>query len=179
MLNIPNILSIFRLCLTPVFVLIYFSGTAYARYCAVLVYAVATFTDYLDGYIARKYNLITNLGKVLDPLGDKMFTFTVLACIAMDGIIPHWMAALFFIKEALMGIGSLYIHRRIKVEIPPSNMLGKAASVLFFVICVMLILADGIIPPVGGMIAMGVAFLVSFAAFASYLINMVRLIKNT
>ena len=70
MLNTPNMLSIFRLCLVPVFVVIYFSGLENSALLAALVYAVAIDTDFLDGS-ARKYNLITNLGKVLDPWAIK------------------------------------------------------------------------------------------------------------
>ena len=131
MLNLPNMLSIFRLCLVPGFIIVYFSGLQQARLLAVCIYALATFTDFLDGYIARRFNLITNLGKVLDPLGDKMFTFSVLACITIDSIIPVWVLLIFMVKEAMMGLGGLIIHRRARVEIPPSNYFGKTATVLF------------------------------------------------
>lgn len=168
MLNTPNMLSVIRLCLVPVFVIVYFSNGAHAGAWAVGVYILATFTDYLDGHLARKYNLITNLGKVLDPLGDKMLTFAVLACITIDGLIPGWVVAVFVIKELLMGLGGLLIHRRAKVEIPPSNYIGKTATVMFFVICAVLILFDGI-PHTAAVIMISAALAVSMAAFVSYL----------
>lgn len=177
MLNLPNMLSIFRLCLVPVFVIVYFSPLPAANVLAVVIYVVATVTDFLDGKIARKYNLITNLGKVLDPLGDKMLTFAVLACLSIDELIPGWIVAVFFVKEAMMGIGGLLIHRRAHVEIPASNYIGKTATVLFFVFCGLLILFDGI-PHTAAVIMICVALGVSLAAFVSYLGKYISIMEN-
>ena len=60
---------------------------------AAAVYAVASFTDFLDGFIARKYGLISNMGKILDPVGDKLMTLAVLTCITVDGVIPVWLCS--------------------------------------------------------------------------------------
>jgi CDP-diacylglycerol--glycerol-3-phosphate 3-phosphatidyltransferase len=177
MLNTPNILSIFRLCLVPVFVMTYFSGIAHAEVYAVCVYALATLTDFLDGYLARRFKLITNLGKVLDPLGDKMFTFSVLVCICIDRIIPLWVVAIFFLKELMMGLGSLVIHRRVKAEIPPSNILGKTATVLFFLACVVLLLSDNI-PRPAAVTMICLCLVVSLAAFISYVSSFLIIMKH-
>ena len=67
-MNIPNILSVIRICLVPVFILVYFEDTPNSNIFATIVYAIASFTDVLDGRIARKYNITTNLGRILDPL---------------------------------------------------------------------------------------------------------------
>jgi CDP-diacylglycerol--glycerol-3-phosphate 3-phosphatidyltransferase len=178
MLNTPNILSIFRLCLVPVFVMTYFSGIPNASIYAVCVYALATFTDFLDGYLARRFNLITNLGKVLDPLGDKMFTFSVLVCICIDKIIPFLFVGIFFCKEAFMGIGGLIIHRKAKVEIPPSNIFGKAATVLFFLVCVLLLLWEGI-PGIFAVSLICLCLAVSIVAFATYIKDFRSIMKNS
>jgi len=177
MLNIPNILSLLRLCLVPVFVIVYFSPLPNAGVWAVAVYVLATITDYLDGHIARKYHLITNLGRVLDPLGDKMFTFAVLACLAIDGMIPWWIVIIFVGKEALMGIGGLLIHRRARVDIPSSNYIGKTATVLFFLVCAVLILFDNI-PHTAAVIMICAALAVSLAAFVSYLTKYLRIMRE-
>ena len=174
MLNTPSMLSIFRLCLVPVFVVIYFSGLENSALLAALVYAVAIVTDFLDGRIARKYNLITNLGKVLDPLGDKMLTFAVLACITIDSIIPLWVLVVFMVKEILMGIGGLLIHRVAKMEIPSSNIIGKTATTLFFIVCVILMVFDGI-PRKVAVTMICVCLATSIAAFVSYLLNYRRI----
>ena len=101
-MNLPNILSIFRMCLVPVFIAVFFSGHEYAHPIAACVYALAGITDVLDGIIARKFDLITKLGKVLDPLADKMMTITVFVCITSIGLIPWWTIALLFAKDALL-----------------------------------------------------------------------------
>lgn len=175
-MNIPNILSIFRLCLVPVFAIMYFSGLSYARPCSALIYALASFTDYLDGYIARKYDLITNLGRVLDPLGDKMFTLAVLSCLAIDRIIPFWALIVFFSKEMLMGIGGLFVHKRLHEDMPSSNFLGKASTGLFFAVCAVLLVAE--LPNTAVVSMISAALGVSLMAFASYLINLFRLMKR-
>ena len=176
-MNLPNILSILRLCMVPLFVVVYFSGLKDAHFLALLVYALATLTDFLDGYLARRLNCITNMGKVLDPLGDKMLTAAVLVCLLIDGILPGWLVLIVLVKEAMMGIGGLLIHRRARVEIPPSNYIGKTATVLFFVTCAILMLF-----PVGHNVAValvGAAVAVSLAAFVSYLCRFIRIMKQS
>ena len=181
MLITPNVLSLIRLCLVPAFIVAYFSGEPYSHLIAVGIYVVATFTDFLDGYLARKYNLITNLGKVLDPLGDKMLTMAVLACITIDRVIPVWFLLIILGKELLMGVGGLVIHHYAKVEIPPSNYLGKTATVLFFAVCVTLIVLDSFHIEVRrglSAVMVGAAVLVSLAAFVSYIVGFAKIIKE-
>lgn len=175
-MNLPNMLSVCRLCLVPVFVLVFFSGVPSAPVWAAVVYAVATVTDFLDGFIARRFGLITNLGKVLDPLGDKMFLFAVLSCLTIKGIIPLWVLLIFVGKEMCMGLGGLLIHRRAKVEIPPSNYFGKTATVLFFIICVALIIFPQI-PRTAALAMICVCLAVSLLAFVSYIKSYVGIMK--
>lgn len=80
-LNLPNKLTIARICLIPVFVACYFLPFNWAPWCAVAVFILAAFTDFLDGHIARKYNLVTDLGKLLDPIADKVLSATAMFCI--------------------------------------------------------------------------------------------------
>ncbi len=175
-MNVPNMLSIIRLCLVPVFVLMFFSGVPSAEIWAAVVYAAATLTDFLDGFIARRCGLITNLGKVLDPLGDKMFLFAVLSCITIKGIIPVWVLLIFVCKELCMGVGGLLIHRRAKVEIPPSNYFGKTATVLFFIICVVLIVFPNV-PHTAALAMICVCLAVSLLAFVTYIKSYVGIMK--
>ena len=175
-MNIPNTLSIIRLCLVPVFVLVFFSGAPHAGLWAAVVYGIASFTDFLDGYIARHYNMITNLGRVLDPLGDKLFLFAVLACLTIARIIPLWILLIFFVKELTMGLGGLIIHRRAKVDIPPSNYIGKTATVLFFVICVLLMIIPEI-PKTAAIILLCACLAVSLTAFVTYLKSFLSIMK--
>lgn len=138
-MNIPNLLSLLRLGLVPVFAAIFFSSLPNAHSWAALVYAVAFATDIADGYIARRFDMITKLGRVLDPLADKLMTFTVIICVALDGSIPMWAIAVFFCKEALMGLGGLVMYRKIK-DVRPSNWWGKTSTGVFFVVLAALVL---------------------------------------
>ncbi len=78
-MNLPNKLTILRLILIPVFTAVFFiSAIPYNYIISAVIFAIAAFTDFLDGYIARKYNLVTNLGKFLDPIADKVLVSTAL-----------------------------------------------------------------------------------------------------
>ena len=80
-MNIPNKLSTLRICMVPIFVAAYFLPFSWGAYVAVGIFVLAAFTDFLDGYIARKYNMTTDLGKLLDPIADKILVCAALFCI--------------------------------------------------------------------------------------------------
>jgi cardiolipin synthase len=140
MKNIPNILTIFRLLLAPVFVLVFFSEISNAHALALLVYIVASLTDFLDGYIARKYNLITEIGKVLDPFADKVMLITVLICLYISGRIPLVIPVVVVVKEIFMIISGLILYFRKERMVIPSNILGKSATVMFMLSILLLML---------------------------------------
>ncbi len=138
-MNVPNFLSLLRLAMVPVFAVVFFQPIPAARYWAAGVYALAFVTDIADGYIARRFNQITRLGRILDPLADKLMTFTVIVCITAAGIIPIWAVLIFFCKEAAMGLGALSMLHKID-DVIPSNWLGKISTFVFFVVCAALML---------------------------------------
>lgn len=166
-MTVPNILSIFRLILVPVFAVIFFQPWPNAHPWAALVYLVAFLTDIADGWIARHFNQITRLGRVLDPLADKLMTFTVIICITVDGIIPVWAVVIFFLKEAAMGLGALSMYRKVD-DVIPSNWLGKASTGVFFVVCAALVLFPEI-PRHWATGLISFALALTIAAFAGYL----------
>lgn len=180
--NIPNILSSIRICLVPVFVVAYFhepssvSNFTHVKIFASIVYAIASFTDFLDGYIARKYNLTSSLGKILDPLGDKLMTLAVLTCITIDNIIPVWAVLIAVCKELLMMIGGALIRKKEGGEIPPSNIIGKTSTVVFFVVCVTLMLFN--IPDKVATIMISCALVLMLVALASYIQTFIRVMKR-
>ena len=127
--NIPNILSIIRILLIFVFVYTFFALDS--LYVALLVFLVAGATDVVDGYLARRYNWITTLGKILDPVADKMMQFAALICLLIKGLIPWWFAAIFFAKElTILGAGLLVIKRRDVAVV--SKWYGKVAVCVFY-----------------------------------------------
>ncbi|MBQ8616512.1 MAG: CDP-diacylglycerol--glycerol-3-phosphate 3-phosphatidyltransferase [Clostridia bacterium] len=124
--NIPNVLTIVRLLLIPVFVVLHAAGHDKL---ALLTFCVASFTDWLDGYIARRCNLVTDFGKLMDPLADKLMVCTALVMQGLRGIFPVIAIVLVMIKEAVMIYGSSYmLHNGIVVY---ANIWGKLAQVSF------------------------------------------------
>lgn len=131
-MNIPNMLTTLRIFLVPVYLYFFYSGFENNLLFAGLIFILAGITDVLDGYIARKYDLGTKLGAVLDPFADKLMTFTILVTFATSGIIPMWILIALGIKELVMVIGGgiLYLFKGKKVL--PSNKFGKVATISFY-----------------------------------------------
>lgn len=130
-MNVPNILTLFRLFLIPVFVILFFSGVPHSLLYSIYVFLIAGFTDILDGYIARKFNLITKWGIVLDPLADKLMLTAVLTCLVVDGLAPLWVLVIITTKEIFMIIAGTILYRN--NSIIPSNSFGKISTCLFYI----------------------------------------------
>lgn len=124
--NVPNVLTILRLLLIPVFVVLHVMGFPKM---ALLTFCVASFTDWLDGHIARKHNLITDFGKLMDPLADKLMVCTALIMQGIAKVFPIPAIVIVIIKELVMIYGSSYmLHHGIVVY---SNIWGKLAQCSF------------------------------------------------
>jgi len=95
-MNLPNKLTILRILLIPVFIVILMTGHYYI---SAVIFVAASLTDALDGAIARKYNLITNFGKIMDPLADKLLVTAALVCLVQLGDIPAWMVFVILARE--------------------------------------------------------------------------------
>ena len=174
---VPNLLSIFRICLVPVFFVVYFSDTHETNLYPVIIYAFAAFSDFLDGFIARKFKASSKLGMVLDPLGDKLMTISVMLCITIDGIIPFWAVLVAGIKEILMAVGGFIMHKSAHADIMPSNILGKISTVVFFLVCVTLMLFRDI-PGIAAVALISFAILLTLIALASYISMYITIMKN-
>ena len=166
-MSIPNLLSLLRLALVPMFAVVFFQPWPDAHTWAALIYLIAFLTDIADGWIARRFNQITKLGRILDPLADKLMTFTVIVCITADHIIPLWAVVAFFCKELTIAIGGCLMYQRLG-DVIPSNWLGKASTGVFFVVCAALVLFPAIPRPwATGLITFALAL--TLAALASYI----------
>lgn len=130
-MNLPNSLTIFRLLLIPVFILVFFSGIHNSLIISLIIFFIAGCSDVLDGYIARKYNLITKIGTVLDPLADKLMLITVLTCLLIKGFIPSFVVIVITIKEVFMILSGILLYK--KGTVIPSNRFGKVSTVLFYI----------------------------------------------
>jgi len=98
-MNLPNLLTILRILLTPVFIIFLFYEHPYAQLWALLVFIVASVTDAFDGYYARKHNLVTESGRFLDPLADKILVTSAFISFAYMGIIEYWMVVLIVFRD--------------------------------------------------------------------------------
>ena len=126
---IPNILSTIRLLLIFVFVYTFFACED--LYVALLIFLVAGATDIVDGFLARRFNWVTKLGKLLDPLADKMMQFAALTCLWIKNLIPWWFAVLYFLKEGTILLLGLIVIKRRDVAVV-SKWYGKLAVCLFY-----------------------------------------------
>ena len=134
--NIPNILSLIRLLLVPVFVVFFLKGKTAV---AAIVFVISGITDVLDGTIARKFGCITNLGKILDPLADKLTQMSAFICLYIAELVPLWMPAVYFLKELATAIGALFVFKKGKVVVK-SRVFGKLATVFVFTFVLTVIL---------------------------------------
>jgi len=135
-LNIPNMLTISRFVLIPVYLMFFFNG--YMKI-AFLVLLVAGLTDILDGYLARSRGLITQVGVMLDPLADKCMMITVVISLLISGMIPWQAAAVLFARDVGMIMGSAFFHFRGKRTVP-ANVMGKLTTVLYYLAILFIVL---------------------------------------
>ena len=142
MKNIPNILSVIRICLVFVFVAVFFSPMS--KIWSLVVFLTAGATDVVDGFLARRNNWITNLGKVLDPVADKLMQFTVLISFWIKSILPWWFVISFFLKDGITLIMSAIVIKRRSVVVV-SKWYGKLAVCLFYAAVVASVLFEGFI----------------------------------
>lgn len=129
-LTIPNLITVVRLCLLPVFLWLLFARDDRAS--AGWLLAAVGSTDFFDGYIARRFNQVSNLGKILDPVADRLLFFVGVGGIAVDGSVPLWFAGAVLVREALVAgatltLGALGV-RRIDV-----TWFGKAYTFLLMI----------------------------------------------
>lgn len=98
-MNLPNKLTILRILLVPFMMIFYMNG---APIIATIIFLVSSFTDMLDGYYARKYGLITNFGKIMDPLADKILVITAFVLLVEQGIVAGWILTVILAREFIV-----------------------------------------------------------------------------
>lgn len=125
--QVPNALTILRFIFIP-FIILALKNDDYLSTFVLLT--ISGLTDVLDGWIARKFNFITNFGKLMDPLADKLTQLTVLTTLALKGIIPIWMIIVLAVKECVMIAGASFLYG--KELVVSSKWYGKIATVLFY-----------------------------------------------
>lgn len=172
-LNLPNFLSISRLVLLPL--ILFFIATK-QTIIALVFMIISWITDALDGYIARKTNQVTNIGKVLDHFVDKIWVGTILIFLVIIRDLPYWIAGAVILRDILIVIGStLAIQKRCIVY--SSNILGKVAGFFFAVLMVTYLLDFSHSHLIRNVLLITVTILI-VTTFIKYLYVFIRTIKT-
>ena len=138
--TIPNILSLFRLLLIPVYIMIYLNANQDEEYfLAAAILAVSCLTDMIDGQIARHFNMISNVGKLLDPIADKMTQLALTICLSVKYPALRSVLLLFVIKEVFQASVTFMMFRRGKV-LPGALFAGKICTTVLFISLILLVL---------------------------------------
>ena len=138
--TIPNLLSLFRLLLIPVYVTIYLNAKETSNYyLAAMILAVSCLTDLIDGKIARHYNMISTVGKILDPLADKLTQFALILCLSMKYAILWYLVGLFVVKESFQLIAGGINLKRGRV-LKGALMSGKICTTVLFVSLILMVM---------------------------------------
>ena len=165
--TIPNMLSLFRLVLIPVYVYIYLNATEMAHYAiAAGILAVSCLTDMIDGKIARHFNMISTVGKILDPVADKMTQFTLMVCLAARHPVLWLIAGLFFVKESFQLIAGFLTLRKGRM-LTGALISGKICTTVLFLSLIVMVLMPDLKDDIIGLIAVvdGIFMLIAFADY--------------
>lgn len=167
--TIPNLLSLFRLLLIPVYMVLYLNAVTPSDYAlAAAILALSCLTDMVDGKIARHFNMISTVGKLLDPVADKATQFSLLLCLAVEFPVLWSLLILFVIKESFQLIAGWIAYRHGKM-LKGALMSGKICTTVLFVSLIVLVLFHHqITPPVVHIITLvdGVFMVVAFVEYA-------------
>lgn len=139
-LTLPNILSALRLLGVPVFLWLILVPEADGW--AIVLLVVSGFTDWLDGYLARRWNQITRVGQLLDPIADRLYILATLIGLLLRGIVPWWFVVILLSRDVLMA-GVLWVLKRRDVVGLPVHFLGKAATFNLLYAFPLLLIGDG------------------------------------
>ena len=155
-MNLPNKITLFRTILIPIFIvfLLYNMGGSISIlggrnitlniFIAALIFMFASFTDFIDGYLARKYNLVTNMGKFLDPLADKLLVGSAFIVMVELGLMHSWMVVVVIAREfAVTGL------RLLAVEVIPAGILGKLKTISQLLAIILILLGNPIFNSIG------------------------------
>ncbi len=174
-ITIPNILSFFRICLIPVIVWLYSIEHNYIRAGYILI--LSGVTDMADGYIARHFHMISNLGKILDPIADKLTQGVMLLCLVLRF---HWMIVPFILmiaKEIYMSVSGILVIQRTGI-VCGAQWHGKAATCFLYGMMMLHIFWQEI-TPVASMVSIIACTVMIGISFVLYGIRNVKLLKNS
>lgn len=166
--TIPNLLSLFRLALLPLYVAIYLNARNRADYyIAAAILAVSCITDLIDGQIARRFNMISTVGKILDPLADKVTQFTMVICLSIKYPVLWTLVIVIFVKEIFQLVAGLLRLKKGKM-LKGAQITGKICTTVLFVSLILLVMLPDIPYSAVQIIALidGIFLLIAFIDYA-------------
>ena len=173
--TIPNILTYIRILLVPVFVVVYINSRTWTDHAwAIAIVVLSALTDVIDGIIARKYNLVTDLGKIIDPIADKAMEFAMLICVIFKYRLVWILLVIFALKEIISVIFSTYLLKRGK-HIDGANWAGKLCTVVLYGVMLAFIIFPEL-PKKTEKILVIASAIFMFLAFAVYMSQYVKLL---
>lgn len=167
-MNTPNKLTLMRTLMVPIFVLCMYLDFNNSRIVATIIFAIASFTDFLDGYLARRDNLVTNFGKFADPLADKILVCSAMIMLVSSGEMPAWAVIIIIAREfTITGFRIIAASENITIAASP---LGKFKTVTQLISNILLLTGIEKFRPIGmGIFYLAVVFTV--ISGADYLIK--------
>lgn len=179
-MNLPNKLSMLRILLIPVFVILALMNAPAAQYAAVGVFVLASITDALDGHIARKNGLVTNFGKFIDPIADKLLVMSALIVLVERGRMPGWVCIVMLARE--FAISGFRLVAAGTGKVIAAGILGKIKTVtqMIAVIALLLTAIDGVFAPLGTFadVAMYISAFMTVWSGADYIIKNFNCIRD-
>ncbi|MBR4878916.1 MAG: CDP-diacylglycerol--glycerol-3-phosphate 3-phosphatidyltransferase [Clostridia bacterium] len=173
-MNLPNTITMIRIALVPVFMIVALSGIPYASFIATVIFTIASITDGLDGYIARKYNLVTNFGKFVDPLADKLLVTSALLIFVEMGIMPAWAVMLVISRDLI--ISSLRMLAAARGRVIQAVFSGKLKTTVH-IICIILLMLN-ILPASIQTVAVWVMVIMSVYSCIDYMAKNIDILKD-
>lgn len=172
-MNLPNKLTVARVCMVPLFMVALLINTETSRIVATILFALASLTDMLDGQIARKYNLITNFGKLMDPSADKILTAAAMVCLVQLGDLAAWIVVIVLFREyAITGLRSVAASENIVIA---AGIWGKVKTVCQMFALMLLMLKPQIVALCGvdlGLLLMYVALILTVYSGVDYVVKL-------
>lgn len=173
-MNTANKLTMLRVIMIPAFMLVLYLGFHGANYVALVIFAVASATDYLDGYIARHHNQVTDFGKFMDPLADKCLVTAAMLWFVEVGLMPAWALLIVIVRE--FAISGLRMNAATTGRVIAAGWSGKVKT-FSTMICIMLMLLP--IPEILNTLCVAVIVLTTIYSGVEYLVKNIDVISNT
>lgn len=173
-MNLPNKLTVLRVLMIPLFLVALFLGY---KYTAVVIFSIASATDWLDGYIARKYNLVTNFGKFMDPLADKLLVCAAIVAMVELRLLPAWVVIILISREFIItGFRLVAVSNNLVIA---AGMWGKIKTVVQMCMIIFVLLdLPGAVPHIISNVLIFGSVLFTVISATEYIVKNIHVLKE-